>query len=70
MESYLKLIFKTTAPLINYDCNFLDAVKDKSLSEVVVLIGEISNFFLDNSPKRKNFLDAIYKVCWKGCLHF
>jgi len=49
---------------------FLDAVKDKSLSEVVVLIGEISNFFLDNSPKRKNFLDAIYKVCWKLCLHF
>ena len=59
MEGTLEITF--TVPL---SCPFfvLDSVKETKLQAVVTVIGDVSNFFLDNSPKRENFLNAVFKV--------
>ena len=45
---------------LQYLCS--DTIKLTSLQLVVTIIADISNFFLDNSPKREAFLNAIFKV--------
>ena len=41
----------------------LDCTKEnRHLNEAVTTISAVSNFFLDNSPKKLNFLDKVYKV--------
>ena len=59
MEGTLEITF--TVPL---SCPFfvLDSVKETKLQAVVTVIGDVSNFFLDNSPKRGNFLNAVFNA--------
>ena len=44
--------------ILSLDCT----VNNRHLNEAVTTISSVSNFFLDNSPKKLNFLDKVYKV--------
>ena len=41
---------------------FLDVNKDSPLKDVTAIISEVTNFFMDNSPKKLNLLDHIFKM--------
>ena len=44
--------------------NFLGTISsNRGINETITTIAEVTNFFMDHSPKNKNFLDDLFRVC-------